>query len=126
METGLNMNSFYKGYKGYDENTKVSTPLALQLWQEIEENEDKVFPQVLIFVDESALFWVTNTGEYVWLQEHSDINNYVDETHQIEERRYTDKSTEGVSLRGVYWMNNEFECPFHVLEFQHRIEQINV
>lgn len=87
---------------------------------------EAVEPNVLMFVDQSAIFWVTNDGYYVWLQDHRGINDYIDETNQEEERRYTDKNIEGVSNSGVYWMNEDLESPYHISDFQKRIDQINV
>jgi hypothetical protein len=128
MKNEFDIQNFYSN--GYNKEPEFNTPLAKQLMQEIntviDNQEDKAFPNVLMFADESALFWVTEQGEYVWMQEHKNINAFVDELHPIEERRYTDKSTEGVSLHGVYWMNNDFDSPFGYIEFEQRISQINI
>lgn len=88
---------------------------------------DSIEPNVLIFVGESALFWVTKDGYYIWLQEHSGIKSgeFVNENHKIEDIGYTTKNVEGVGNKGVYWMNQDFESPFHISDFTNRIEQIN-
>ncbi|MBC7914058.1 MAG: hypothetical protein H7Y07_08045 [Pyrinomonadaceae bacterium] len=89
-------------------------------------NEIENDTNVLMFADESSIFWVTNSGEYIWIAGHKNINEYVDESHVIEDRRHTDKSTEGVSNSGVYWMNGDFKNPFHISDFTQQIETINV
>lgn len=88
---------------------------------------NSIEPNVLIFVDESALFWVTNDGYYIWLQEHSGIESgdFIDENHKKERVRYTTKNIEGVGNEGVYWMNEDFEAPYHISDFENRIEEIN-
>lgn len=82
---------------------------------------DSVSPNVKIFVDSSSLFWVTKDNEFIWLQDHSGIDNYIDENHiQVE-----GKNPEGVNNEGVYWMNEDFENPFHITDFTDRIAEIN-
>jgi hypothetical protein len=82
---------------------------------------DSVEPNVKIFVDESAYFWVTKDDEFVWLQDHKGIEEYKDDNHKFVE----EKTPEGVGNYGVYWMNQDFESPFHISDFTNRIDEIN-
>lgn len=86
---------------------------------------ESIEPNVLMFVDESSIFWVSKDGYYVWIGAHDGIIDYTDETHVIEDRVYTEKSTEGVGQSGVYWMNHDFNSPFHISDFIDRIAEIN-
>ncbi len=87
---------------------------------------NSIEPNVQMFVDQSAIFWVTKDGYYVWMSEHSGIDDFLDETHIEEDRRHTDKKTEVVGLSGVYWMNQDFQAPYRIRDFEERINQINV
>jgi len=82
-------------------------------------------PDVLMFVDESSIYWVSKDGYYVWMSDHDGISGYTNETHKIEDRRYSEKSTEGVGQTGVYLLNQNFNSPFHVSDFEKRIGEIN-
>jgi len=100
------------------------TNLTEKLLKEIT-SLNQIEPKVTMFVDESAIFWVTNDSEFVWMQNHSGIDEFVDNDHAMEDRRYTDKSTEGVGNIGVYWNNSDFSSPYHISDYNNRIAQIN-
>ena len=75
-----------------------------------------------MFVDQTAIFWVSKNGDYIWMQDHGGIEDFTDELHnEVEE-----KNPEGVGNTGVYWMNADFESPFHISDFENRIDEINV
>lgn len=98
---------------------------------------DSTEPNVKIFVDESAIFWVSKDEHFVWLQDHTGLSgpdvienddenkewnpDYVNETHKVVD----EKMPEGVGNYGVYWMNEDFENPFHISDFTKRIATIN-
>lgn len=79
-------------------------------------------PNVQMFVDSSSIFWVSKDGRFVWMADHTGINEYTNDEHQIVE----EKTPEGVGNEGVYWMNGDFESPFHISDFLARIETVNV
>lgn len=79
-------------------------------------------PNVLMFVDNNSIFWVTKDDRYIWLSDHSGINEYIDDTHKVEARK---SWAEDVNSEGVYWMNGGFESPFHISDFEKVIENIN-
>lgn len=95
--------------------------LKEKLIKEINSYND-IEPNVQLFVDESAIFWVSNDGDYVYVESHPNINDYIDDNHQIEELN----TPEGVGSYGVFWMNKDFESPFHISDFTDQIETITV
>lgn len=96
-----------------------------QILQSEISSTESVEPNVLMFVDESSIFWVSKDGYYIWLQDHSGISDYVDADHEIESVRPTGKNIEGVGNNGVYWLNADFNSPYHISDFESRINQIN-
>lgn len=82
-----------------------------------------VEPNVQMFVDESSIFWVTKSGYFVWIQDHNGINDYIDEKHEMQDLNKEDFQ-EGVGTYGVFWLNQDFESPFHISDFLERIESI--
>lgn len=95
--------------------------LKNQLLSEINATE-AIEPDVTMFVDQSAIFWLSESGHYVHIADHSGIDAYVDADHAIEER----KTSEGVGGQGVIWMNGDFENPYHISDFTSKIETINI
>lgn len=79
-------------------------------------------PDVIMFLDQSSIFWVSKDGHFVWMGEHGGINPYLDSNHEI----VTEKTPEGVGHEGVYWNNWDFESPYHISDFISKIETINV
>lgn len=79
-------------------------------------------PDVDIWVDNSALFWHTKGGHFVYMQEHRDIKGYLDNDHKLEEIRAKGE----VGDQGVYWKNKDFENPFTLQDFLDKIETINI
>jgi len=98
------------------------TTLAEKLRSEIE-SYDKDEPNAQMFVDRSSIFWVSKEGHYVWMNEHQGIDDYIDEKHVLE---YEQSRAEGVNNEGVFWMNSDFESPYHILDFLKRIDTVNV
>lgn len=95
--------------------------LADDLFNEIRSYE-QVEPRAKMFVDASSIFWVTRNNHFVWMAEHSGINNYIDGSHPL----VTEQTPEGVGSEGVWWNNGDFESPFHITDFLARIETVNV
>lgn len=87
----------------------------------ISELKGQVEPNVKMWIDESAIFWLSENQGPVFISEHTGISAFIDEKHQQEYR----KMGEGVGNNGVEWMNKEFENPFHISDFMERIETIN-
>lgn len=83
---------------------------------------NQIEPNVQMFVDNSSIYWVSKDGQFVWMADHRGIADYIDENHRIVE----EKTPEGVGSEGVYWMNSDFEAPFHISDFFTQIETINV
>ena len=80
-------------------------------------------PNVPIFIDEAGnLFWVSKDNYYVWLQQEKAFEDYIDEDHKPEYKQ----RPEGVMNTGVYWMNQDFNSPFHISEFQAQIKTITI
>lgn len=86
------------------------------------ESYNAVEPNVKIFIDRSSIFWVSEKNDFVWLSDHSGIADYIDEDHQLKEIT----TPEGVHSEGVFWMNEEFNSPFHISDFINQIETITV
>lgn len=128
-KTAMNNKNYYSNQK------LIKMKLSEILTKEIN-SYDSVEPNVKIFVDESAYFWATKEGEFIWLQDHKGLSgpdfleiddpdkdwnpDFVDEVHKATE----EKTPEGVGNYGVYWMNQDFESPFHISDFITRISEI--
>lgn len=79
-------------------------------------------PNVRMFVDDDAIFWLSESGHYVHMAKHNGlVNYYADEDHQVIEAPKAG-SNEGVGPTGIIWANREFTVPFTLADF---IEQIN-
>ena len=94
--------------------------LSKNLLKEIN-SYDSTEPNVKLFIDESGIFWNTKDNEFVWLQNHSGLSQYINNTHNTVD----EKTPEGLNNYGVYWMNQELESPLHISDFLERIKQIN-
>jgi hypothetical protein len=80
-------------------------------------------PNVEMFITSESIYWVTQDTEFVWIADHRDISEYIDKDHRLQE--FTGLP-EGVSSPGVFWMNEDFENPFHISDFTAQIETITV
>jgi hypothetical protein len=80
-------------------------------------------PNVEMFITNESIYWVTQDNEYVWIAGHKGISDYLDNKHTLKEGN---DLPEGVSGPGVYWMNGEFENPFHISDFTLQIETITL
>lgn len=87
----------------------------------ISELKNQTEPNVRMWIDESAIFWLSENQGAIWISDHSGISDYIDETHPKEYR----VMSEGVGNTGCEWMNQDFENPFHISDFMERIETIN-
>lgn len=87
----------------------------------ISELNGQTEPNVKMWIDESSIFWLSESQGPVWISDHRGISDYIDENHTTEYR----KMGEGVGNNGVEWMNGDFENPFHISDFLARIEPIN-
>ena len=97
-----------------------TTQLAEILTEEIYSYNDS-YPNVKFFVDEKSYYWVTKDNKFVWIDDHCDISDYINNEHILVEG----KNPEGVNDIGVYWMNRDFGSPNHLNLFIDRIAQIN-
>lgn len=79
-------------------------------------------PPAEMFIDTSGVFWITPSGHYLFMQGHAGIDEYVDVRHELVENN---DAPEGVGAAGVFWMNTDFQNPYHISEFESRIETVN-
>jgi len=79
-------------------------------------------PNVRMWVDSSSIYWISENQGLIWIDEHRGIEDFIDETHQMETRY---NMGEGVGNEGVEWNNTDFENPFHISDFTEKIETIN-
>lgn len=86
----------------------------------IAELNNETEPSVKMWIDQSGIFWLSETSGPVWMADHSGIGDYIDEQHQVEHRQMP----EGVGNEGVEWMNGDFENPFHISDFLAQIQTI--
>jgi hypothetical protein len=79
-------------------------------------------PDVQMYVDNSSIYWATDSGEFLFIQDHDGIDDYVDEDHKVE----GGVKAEGVGSEGVYWNNLDFGSPYHISDFEDAIETVNI
>jgi hypothetical protein len=87
----------------------------------IAELKDQVEPEVEMWVDDSAIFWMSKTSGPIFLAAHTGLEEYIDENYKM----VNEKMPEGVADNGTYWNNQDFNSPFHISEFLERIKEIN-
>jgi hypothetical protein len=86
---------------------------------------NSVEPNIKMWVDSEAIFAVfeMEDGEekFLYMTDHRGIEDYIDEDHEEVEINY---APEGVGSQGLFWMNQDFESPFHVSDFEKQIRTV--
>jgi hypothetical protein len=86
---------------------------------------DSIEPNVKMFIDQSSIFWLSDSGHYVHIADHKGLDDdYIDRDHLIVDAPKA-VSNEGVGPQGVVWMNQDFNSPFRISDFTQKIATIN-
>lgn len=80
-------------------------------------------PAAKMFIDETSIYWVSESGFFLYMADHFGIHDYIDSSHVLVE---LEDAPEGVGDIGVFWDNLDFNTPFERTHFINGIRQVNV